>query len=107
MAMLNDLARDIHENAVMHGWWVERRKFPEIVALCHCELSEAMEAYRNAEPLAYVKDGKPEGIAVEMIDCMIRILDWCASENIDIDKLLMAKHEYNKGRPYKHGGKVC
>ena len=49
---------------------------------------------------------KPEGIAVEMIDCIIRILDWCAKEGVDVDAILTAKHEYNKTRPYRHGGKV-
>ena len=36
---LNELARDIHENAKAHGWWDENRSFPEVVALCHSELS--------------------------------------------------------------------
>lgn len=40
-----------------------------------------------------------------MIDCLIRILDWCGRHDIDVDTLLAMKHEYNKTRPYKHGGK--
>ena len=32
--MLNELAKEIHENAKAHGWWEENRTFPEIVALC-------------------------------------------------------------------------
>ena len=48
---------------------------------------------------------KPEGIAVEMIDCIIRILDWCGRHDIDVDDLLAKKHAYNRTRPYKHGGK--
>ena len=50
---------------------------------------------------------KPEGIAVEMADCIIRILDWIGREGIDIDAIIRMKHEYNTTRPYKHGGKVC
>lgn len=131
--MLNELAKEIHDNAVAHGWWEEDRGFGEIVALCHSELSEALEEYRDGHPNVWFKcmknpspnsqncdlclyweDGscevpgenlKPEGIAVEMIDCMIRILDWCGKEGIDVDKVLQRKHEYNKGRPYRHGGK--
>ena len=32
--MFNELAWEIHENAMAHGWWEENRTFPEIVALC-------------------------------------------------------------------------
>ena len=53
------------------------------------------------------KDGKPEGIAVELADAMIRILDYCAYSGIDIEEALKLKHAYNKGRPYRHGGKKC
>lgn len=48
----------------------------------------------------------PEGVAVEMIDCILRILDWCAMEGVDVDELLRMKLAYNKGRPYRHGGKA-
>ena len=131
--MLNELAKEIHENAVAHGWWEEERTFGEIAALCHSELSEALEEYRNKEQNFYcglchytrtktngtdaclscytsaLDDkhlmGKPEGIATEMADCIIRILDWCGHESIDIDQIVKIKMEYNKTRPYRHGGK--
>lgn len=48
---------------------------------------------------------KPEGMAVEMADCIIRILDWCGKEGIDIDDVIAEKMAYNKTRPYRHGGK--
>ena len=103
---LNDLAKDIYDNAKAHGWWDKPRSFGDIIALCHSELSEALEEYRNGKPAIYYgEDGKPEGTAVEMIDCIIRILDWCGHEAIDVDEILKIKHEYNKTRPYRHGGK--
>lgn len=124
--MLNALAKEIHENAIAHGWWEEPRTFGEIIALCHSELSEALEEYRSGNrirpgsptPMIYYSGGgyvatsetrcskKPEGIAIELADCMIRILDYCGHEGIDIEEAIRIKHEYNKTRPYKHGGKV-
>lgn len=102
---LTELSKEIHKNAVNHGWWDEPRSFAEIVALCHSELSEALEEDRQGNPAIYVKNGKPEGIATEMIDCLIRILDWCGHAKIDVDEILALKHEFNKSRPYKHGKK--
>lgn len=192
---MNDFAKEVHQNAVEHGWWEEARSCGEIIALCHSELSEALEEYRAKRPMVWAKDDdgtmiedlceiaakklKPEGIAVELADCIIRILDWfgeerlsadelmmeaarfmycdvprrlfsaslgdyiarwhlllslgfscwcratgtqiaavrmalcineinewAAERQIDMDAILNVKHEYNKGRPYRHGGKA-
>ena len=134
---LNEIAKEVHNNAVEHGWWEDERSFAEIIALCHSELSEALEEYRNGRPMFYYnceedmenvlpcnpkdeieclnfgveeickyRNKKPEGIATELADCIIRILDYCGKENIDIEEIIRIKHEYNKTRPYKHGGKV-
>ena len=120
---INELAKEIHENAVAHGWWDEPRQFPEVAALIHSEISEALEEWRDGNPTFYLKQEKraatlaeaqagaavqtekPEGLAVELADAIIRILDYTASEGIDIDAVIMAKHKYNKGRSYRHGGK--
>ena len=40
---INSFAKQVHENAVAHGWWETEREFPEIIALIHSELSEALE----------------------------------------------------------------
>ena len=103
--MLNELAREIHENAKVHGWWDKERSYGEIIALCHSELSEALEAFRNHEQPVHIVDEKPEGTAVEMIDCVIRILDYLAYCGIDIDYVMREKMRYNETRPYRHGGK--
>lgn len=42
-----------------------------------------------------------------MADCVIRILDYCGNAGIDIEEAIRIKHEYNKTRPYRHGGKKC
>ena len=122
---LNNLAAAVHENAVAHGWWEQERELPEILMLCVSELAEALEEYRAGRPNIYYNvEGeeilyatgeacekyerrKPEGVAVELADCMIRILDYCGHAGIDIEEAIRIKHEYNKTRPYRHGGKKC
>lgn len=163
------------------------------IALIHSEWSEALEEYRAGRPMVWhrcdeaendeepvcvenacaawvngdcdicSRDNKPEGIAVELVDGVIRILDlmaakdmdfaqvgyvygvkrtlpqlvavlhcatamsgpedddaaswlngcieavreWLEDQGVDMDEILRLKHEYNKTRPYRHGGKRC
>lgn len=100
---INDWVKDIHKNAVEHGWWDDDRSFGEIVALCHSELSEALEEDRKGNDQIYIAAGKPEGVATELMDCVIRIFDYFGKMEIDAELLLQMKHDYNKKRAYKHG----
>ena len=101
----DNLIADIYQNAVNHGWHDEKRSFPEIIALCHSELSEALEEYREEGKIIHFPDDVPHGIGIELADCIIRIFDYCGKEKIDIFKMIRIKHAYNKTRPYRHGGK--
>ncbi len=106
---LNELAKEVHSNAIEHGWWEDERGFGELIALCHSELSEALEEYRKGKGFNetyYNTDGKPEGIPSELADVIIRILDICGRYGIDIETMIKEKHEFNKTRPHKHGGKI-
>lgn len=187
----NELAREIHENAVKHGWYDKPISQYEYAALFHSEISEAFEEYRDGMPDVYWNCGvtgeicnpaseydceyygaewecthrhqEPHGIAIELIDLAIRVLDYagakewdidatetmvdeikedfvllinaqhamvcmlidgayeldivralldsiscyCESKHLDFESLLRLKHEYNKTRPYRHGGKRC
>ena len=46
---------------------------------------------------------KPEGVAVELADAVIRIADLCGHLGIDLDAVIAEKMAYNADRPYKHG----
>ena len=45
--------------------------------------------------------------AVHAAAAAVLVLAWVAKQGIDPWELLRIKHEYNKTRPYKHGGKKC
>ena len=50
-------------------------------------------------------DNNYKNCEIELIDCMIRILDTLAEQQINIDYLMKLKMDYNENRPYRHGGK--
>lgn len=111
---LAGMARQIHATAREKGWWPSRREeqrtFGDLIALCHSELSEALEAFRdtsvsNPRVLYYGPDGKPEGVPSELADVIIRVLDMCEWYHIDIEDAVRTKMEYNTRRAYRHGGK--
>lgn len=121
--LLNELAKEIHQIAVEHGWWETDRNFGESLALIHSEVSEVLEDWRKGRPLneilwtvEYYLEGpsagevirnKPDGIPIEFADIIIRVLDLCAAYNIDIETAIKEKIAFNKDRPYRHGGLIA
>lgn len=110
---IEELIQESYGTAVEHGWWDRDAvpNIPEKIALMHSELSEALEQYRDGAPLHAIllgnPDGKPEGFVVELADVMIRICNLAGRFRLPLEEALRDKLEYNKTRPYRHGGKRC
>jgi NTP pyrophosphatase (non-canonical NTP hydrolase) len=124
---ITEIMRDAHANAVEKGFWEEPvRTFGDQIALMHSELSEALEEFRdhgassidcvythveidphNMKKIFVLEKGKkPEGIAAEFADVIIRIADTCEHYGIPLEFAIEKKMDYNRTRPHKHGGKV-
>lgn len=107
---INDAVKASYENARDHGWHESERTIGDLICLMHSELSEALEEHRNGrlpDEVYYneAKPDKPEGIPVELADCVIRIFDFCGLYGIDLEEVVALKMRYNETRPYRHGGK--
>lgn len=108
MSSIREVQEMIHQNAVEHGWWESEREFGTLIALCHSELSEALEEVRKGHDINethYTDAGKMEGVPSELADVVIRIMDICAYYDIDLEAAILEKHTYNQSRQYKHGNK--
>ena len=110
---IKELLQEAHDTATEKGWWdLPDRNVPELLALIHSEVSEALEAYRikgkdNLGDIWHSSAKKPEGFTVELADVLIRIADLCAEFNLDLEQALVEKMAYNKTRPYRHGNKIA
>ena len=96
------MSGSIHDNAAVHGWWDEPREDGTLIALIMSEAAEALEALRKG-------NGPDEhcpqfsGAEVELADVIIRIMDMAEARGWNVAGAIVAKHEFNKTRPYKHG----
>lgn len=126
-----ELIEESHRTAVEKGWWdgPERSVGDQFMNFT-AEVSEAWEEYRKfgmdatwmiyhfdasrtsdgkgviETPVAGVGCGKkPEGIAVELADLLIRVADTCGKYGIPLEEALRVKLAYNKTRSFRHGNK--
>jgi NTP pyrophosphatase (non-canonical NTP hydrolase) len=116
---IKELVEQSHCLAKQKGWWAPGAVLPNIpekLALIHSEVSEALEAYRDNDMGTRLKvtgfntDSelpvmKPVGFPIELADVVIRVADLCGHLGIDLEDAIRVKHEYNRTRAYRHGGK--
>jgi len=116
--MMNLCATLCHNNSKSKGFYDDFPKpsepsFPlEVVkrlALIHSEVSEALEAMREVTfingdfKVTFNEKGKPEGLASELADIVIRVFDLAEALNIPIGDIILIKMGYNASRPHMHG----
>lgn len=93
--------KEAHQIAADHGFCDGEPEPVIAIALMHSELSEALEAVR----CNLTSDHIPQftGIEEEFADVVIRIMQFSDWAGLRLSDAILAKMEYNRGRPYKHG----
>lgn len=109
---IHEVALQCHEIANDHGFWdgveLSDAVVSEKLMLMVDEISEAHEELRthgfaSDDRFVYFKGEKPEGLAIELADAVIRIFDLAVKMGFNIEEAILLKMKYNKTRPYKHG----
>ena len=103
---ISEIQEAVHRTAIEHGWWESPRPTGEVLMLMVTELAEAMEAYRDGNPVSEKIPGFSK-MEEELVDVIIRLLDFAGGTGFDIEGALSAKMAYNESRPYRHGGKAA
>ena len=104
LARFDQVQAEVHRIACGHGWWTTEKEDGTCIALMHSELSEALEACRLGNPPSEICDGVSE-VEIELADVIIRIMDFACRRGLHVSDAILAKMEYNRERPYKHGDK--
>ena len=106
-ALCETKARDLDSMGSAEPQGVDVNAVGMKLALVHSEVSEALEAVRDGKYVAYEKDGKPEGMVVELADTVIRIFHLCDLLGLDLEDAVERKMAANQKRPYRHGGRLA
>ncbi len=117
----NDFSQEVHQNEVDKGEWDKPRTLDDVICDCLVHLSNAYTAYQEGKPKVYhlcqpsgekehicdldcggkcsiahgdpcqYRDPKPEGVAVELADCVLRLLDYLATTDVDLSNMYPVK----------------
>lgn len=125
--MINELSKQIHENAKSKGFYDGEKNIAEMLMLIVTEVAEACEADRkdnHTDMNLFERELKANSIhgekyafdaafkiqikntfEDELADIMIRVMDLAAYKGIDLENHIALKMKYNSMREYKHGKK--
>ena len=117
---LRRIASACYQTAREKGWWDRKLGDGDWLApyvsmklmLGVTELAEAQDEVRDGgdstsflQEVRYREDGKPEGFASELADCVIRCFDLAGWLKIDLAEVIRKKMAYNEKRSFRHGGR--
>lgn len=113
---LKELRDEIEAINVEKGWRDRAISVASMVANLHGEVSELWEAFRAGKlnkpcdkAVAMVEAGVPALTCAEeeLADVIIRAVDDAALLGVDLERAIRLKLDFNRTRPYRHGGKVA
>lgn len=98
---INELSLICHK--ANEKWWTDihtgqpiQRNVGELIALCHAELSEALEGHRKDSQDEHLPHRKT--LEVELADLLIRVFDLAGGLKLDVGGAFEEKMVYNQHR---------